>query len=290
MADTLQQVLAVLPPKVAREVQRIGTSQYRMKERLSEIRLRAGGLCTLVLSGQNIPLHTAVDEEEVAHTAERVCGGTMYAYRDTIAQGYIPMARGVRVGICGRARYDGGVMVGISDIRSLVFRMPSATCDIGDRLMEIWQEGVGSGMLVYAPPGGGKTTALRALARRIGTEGRQRVCIIDEREEFFPEDYTSASVDLLRGYRRAEGIEIAVRTLTPQVLVVDEIGGQDEARAMASVVSCGIPVLASAHASDVEELMRKSNLSPFFACRLFDVLVGIRRTAEGYAADVKRCQ
>ncbi len=289
MADVLQQVLTVLPPKVAREVERIGTSQHRMKERLSEIRLRAGGLCTLVLSGRNIPLHTAVDEKEVAYTAERVCGGAMYAYRDTIAQGYIPMPQGVRVGICGRARYDGGVMVGVSDIRSLVFRMPSAPCEIEEQLMQIWQTSVSAGMLIYAPPGGGKTTALRALARRIGTEGGQRVCVIDEREEFFPEDYTSASVDLLRGYRRAEGIEIAVRTLTPQVLVVDEIGGEEEARAMASVVSCGIPVLASAHAADAQEVMRKSNLAPFFACGLFDVLVGIRRTPNGYAADVKRC-
>lgn len=289
MTHMVEDVLAVLPPRVAAEVRRIGTSQHRMDERLSEIRLRADGLSALVLSGRNIPLDTSVSEEEVGHTVQRVCGGALYAYRDTIANGYIPMAHGVRVGLCGRARYDGGQVVGIADIRSLVFRLPCAGCDTRAQLIDVWREGVGAGMLLYAPPGVGKTTALRALASYIGTQERRRVCIIDEREEFAPESFRHASVDLLRGYRRAVGIEIAVRTLSPEVLIVDEIGGEEEARAMAGALACGIPILASAHAASLGELRRKRSLAPFLACHLFDVFVGLSRTEQGYTLQTERC-
>ncbi len=289
MTHTVESVLRVLPQRLSAEVRRIADSHTHMDEHLSEIRLRADGLCALVVAGRNLPLDFTLDEPMLQQTVLRVCGGSLYAYRDTIAKGYIPMAHGVRVGLCGRARYDGGDMVGIGDVRSLVFRLPSGLCDGYDALVEVWREGVGAGMLVYAPPGVGKTTALRALTSYIGTQERRRVCVIDEREEFCAEQYARASVDLLRGYRREQGIEIAVRTLSPQVLVVDEIGSEAEARAMAAALSCGIPILASAHAASVEELHRKRNLAPFFEMGLFEVLVGLCRDAQGYRLHVSRC-
>jgi stage III sporulation protein AA len=132
-----------------------------------------------------------------------------------------------------------------------------------------------NGILVYSPPGEGKTSALRSLALGLGTMGME-VAVVDERCEFALEEYVGASVDILRGYRRAEGIEIALRTLSPDVIIVDEIGRLSEAEAMLESLSSGVRVAISAHASSADEVTRRRSLRPFIEVGAVDVLVGIK--------------
>jgi len=130
-------------------------------------------------------------------------------------------------------------------------------------------------MLVYSPPGVGKTTALRSLAMSIGSgSDAKRVAVIDERCEFPEEDFASAEVDILKGYKRKNGIEIATRTMSPEVIIIDEIGA-DEAAGVAMAVRTGIPLIATAHAASADEVLGKPSLSPLFECGVFDLLVGI---------------
>ena len=289
MADALTRVLSYLPPRMREEILRVGTSHSRFAERLTEIRLRGGGVSSLTLAGQNLALATRVDMTELAALLYRLCDGSLYAFRDPLSRGYLPLGDGIRVGVCGRAGYDGERSVGISDIRSLVFRLPHGVCDSEEVLLDVWRRGIGCGMLIYSPPGVGKTTALRALARRIGTgPPARRVCVIDERCEFVAGELSLSHVDLLQGYRREEAIEIATRTLSPELLIVDEIGGEREARAMLSVLRCGIPLIATAHASTVEEARARPTLAPFFASGIFEVLVGLSVEGGVYRARVDR--
>jgi stage III sporulation protein AA len=110
---------------------------------------------------------------------------------------------------------------------------------------------------------------------------------VDERCEFSAEDYSECEVDILRGYKKREGIEIATRTMSPEVLCVDEISGEDGA-SIAGVVRCGIPIIATSHASSRDELFSKSSLLPLFDCGVFDVFVGISRTDGTYSLSVDR--
>lgn len=212
----------------------------------------------------------------------------MYAHRDNIKEGYLTVDGGVRVGICGQARYEGGAFVGVSSISSLVFRIPTAASSNAGLLYDAWQE-CKKGMLIYSPPGVGKTTALRSLVGMLG-EGRfgLQVVVVDERCEFIPGDYKSASVDILRGYRRAEGIEIALRVLSADVICVDEIGCSGEAKAILESLNSGVKFIASAHASSYAELTQRVNIKTLLDGGVFDVFVGLSLRDGARVAEITR--
>lgn len=285
----LDHILSYLPPPLRSEILRLQAGRVNFYRDLSEIRLRVGSPCALVLGGRNVLLLHRCTAQDMAALVSRLCHGSVYAFRDAIAEGYLPFPGGVRVGLCGYARYEGGHLVGISEVHSLVFRIPHEVCDSEETLFREWSAGVRAGMLIYSPPGGGKTTALRALARRIGSgHDPRRVAVIDERGEFGAADFTTASVDVLRGYRRAAGLEIATRTLSPEVLVVDEIGGEEEARAMLGVLKTGVPLIATAHAASYDEVCRRRSLAPFLELGVFDVFVGLFRGEDGFRCETVR--
>jgi stage III sporulation protein AA len=228
-----------------------------------------------MIAGERINLTTTVSLEEVARTFSLLCDGSVYARREGIREGYISVFGGIRVGVCGTARYDDGHLVGISDVSALVFRIPTGVFSGIGPLYEAWDR-CKHGMLIYSPPGIGKTTALRVLSSVIGS-GRcgEQVVVVDERCEFVAEDYKSASVDILRGYKRADGMEIALRTLSPTVIVVDEIGRKKEAEAMLESLNSGVRILASAHAQSYLEIRKRWAMKPFIESGVFDVFVGI---------------
>jgi len=204
-----------------------------------------------------------------------MCDGALYRRRDTIREGYVTLEGGVRIGVCAEARYDGGAFVGVSDVSSLVIRTPAFRILRNSEIFGAFQR-CRRGLLVYSPPGVGKTTAIRTLALEIGEGGAdEQVVAVDERCEFVPEDYRGASVDILRGYKRDLGIEIALRTLSPTVIAVDEIGRLAEAEAMLESLNSGVRVIATAHAATYAELKQRKSLCPFFERNIFDVFVGI---------------
>ncbi len=271
---TVEKVLDILPKRVSMEISGLCKSRLGGVTMLREIRLRAEGRASLKLGGVYYPLFSSVSFDEVEKTVMKICDGAVYASRDRICDGYLPLGGGVRVGIVGSARYEGGALVGVESISSLVFRIPFGECDTKEELLSAFSR-ASEGMLVYSPPGGGKTTALRALARLLGSgEHPKRVCIIDEREEFLTEDYTECEVDILKGYKRQKGLEIAVRTMSPEVLMIDEIGSED-ARGIAEAARSGIPIIATAHAGSLSELFSKISLKPLFDIGAFDVFAGI---------------
>ena len=270
---TLSQIMSILPTQMWAEIRRILSCRGSGDDALNEVRLRRDGLCTVRVNRENIRLFSRIDRSSLEEIVRRVLGGALYAHRDSISSGYVTLDGGVRVGMCGRASYDGGRLVGISEISSLVFRIPTGRCAFSREIYEIFRSGVGAGMLIYSPPGVGKTTALRSLARSIGSGGKS-VSVVDERCEFCPEDYSDCEVDILRGYRRKEGIEIATRTLSPDVIMIDELSGE-ECNELGTVVRCGIPIVATVHASSAEEIRAKPSLSPLLSCRAFETLVGI---------------
>ena len=264
-----------LPPRCALEIKRLLNSRGVSADALSEIRVRGYGKSSVIISGERVPLFTDVECAEISKALALMCDGALYARRDTLKDGYITLDFGVRVGVCGEARYDGGSFVGVSDVTSLVFRIPSARIMHNGELLSAFFA-CKRGMLIYSPPGAGKTTALRTLAYEIGRGGTdEQVAVVDERGEFCFDDYKGAAVDILRGYKREAGIAIALRTLSPTVIAVDEIGRLDEAEAMLESLNSGVRIIATAHASDISELRKRKSISPFLERGVFDVFAGI---------------
>lgn len=266
----VERVLSCLPSAMASEIRSILGGRFCGEERLSEIRIIAGGRCSIIHNRESLALCYSPTAEETEKILNSVCSGGVYAFRDTVKHGFIPMGDGVRVGVSGTAAYDEGRLVGVSRVRSIIFRFPLYHCDFGDKLIRIYRRGIGKGMLIYSPPAIGKTTALRALAEVISKE--KRLCIIDERGELDGDHIPYASV--LLGYEKALGIEIALRTHSPEIIMVDELGA-GEAKALSDVLSAGIPIIATAHGGGVEDLLSRSATASLIRADFFDVLLGI---------------
>lgn len=281
-------VISLLPRGVRDEILRVAGSRRCGVEGISEIMLRREGRSGVVIGGERMGLSYRLTREECEWLFGRLIDGALYAHRDSIAEGYISLEGGVRVGISGSARYESDRLVGISDIRSLLFRIPTGRCDFSEELYSVYKPGIGQGMLIYSPPGVGKTTALRALAHRIGSERLGvRVAVVDERCEFSERDYRDCEVDILRGYKRREGVEIATRTLSPGLIMIDEIGS-DDAESLLDVVRCGIPLVATAHAASFEEVRAKPALRRLHSSSVFSVFVGLSRAGGKYILSVDR--
>lgn len=275
----VKKVLELMPKGLEEEILRLCSMRLGSFREVSEIRVRAFGRCSVRLFGRVVGLSYKTAPREIEKIVEKLCFGSIYAHRDNILKGYIPFLDGIRVGVVGSARYEGGRAVGIEEISSLVFRLPTRKSELSAEVLSAFRQ-ANRGLLIYAPPGGGKTSALRSLSKSLGCgESPLRVCVIDEREEFSCEDFSGCEVDLLFGYKKQTGIEIATRTLSPDVVIIDEIGS-DEAGEVALAARCGVKIAATAHAAALDELLSKPSLKPIFDAGAFDVTAGIL-TEEG---------
>ena len=281
IADT---AFSMLPHSVAEEIRFIMRLRRGGLASVSELHLCVGRRSSILAFGERIYLCTELSPEDMRATVARLCGGALYAHRDTLCEGYISIEGGIRVGVCGQARYEGGRIVGISEVSSLSFRFPTAECSLGDELCDGFY-GCERGMLIYARAGVGKTTALRSIVRRLSCNGSGlRIAVIDERCEFSPADCAECGVDLFRGYRRFEGLNAALRTMSPDVVVIDEIGAEDETLRLLDYLNSGVRIIASAHAGGADELKKRRSVAPFLTHGVFDLLVGIFREDGVYSA------
>ena len=284
-ADALpESVMRALPYRLSDEIR--GTSHTHAIE---EIRMRKDRRCSLVVSGKNLMLQTVLDSRELENVLEGMCQGSLYAFSDTINQGYVSLPDGVRVGVCGRAGCEGGRIIGIYEVSSLSVRIPHRSRPIGAEichLLESFQRT--SGVLVYSPPGIGKTTLLRSVAVMLSSGGWRdgaepmRTVVIDTRGELaFANEGRDLCLDVLSGYPRRQGIEIATRCLNAEVIICDEIGDYEEAMSLVASHNCGVPLIASAHAGSVEQLLSRTGLRLLHEAKIFGAYVGLARDGRG---------
>ena len=260
---------------------------------LEEIRLRADRRTTLTVDGENLPTPVVLTTADLTAILNHLCGESLYAYSQTINRGYVTLPDGIRVGVAGRAVCEEGRVIGVCEITGLCIRLPHRHRNLGREictLIRSLNEGrtAPQGVLIYAPPGEGKTTLLRAIAAGMaGADGKPplRTVVVDTRGElsFACADPQARALclDVLRGYPRARGVEIATRTLSAQLIICDEIGDLEESVALTSAHHGGVPLVATAHGGSVEELMHRTGIRLLHEARLFGAYVGIRRNGQG---------
>lgn len=281
----IEEVYPHLPIRIIGEIKNVQSTKEKQPE---EIRLRANRCASLTYGHENIMLDTVITAEELKDIIKSICKNSVYAYKDSISCGYVSLGNGIRAGVCGSAFCENGKVSAVYDITSIVIRIPQKTENAASFLCDLLKvHGYKKSCLIYAASGEGKTTLLRSAAHILSSGiSPLRVSVIDSREELGA--FLGGSglcVDILKGYPKEIGSEIAARTLNAQIIICDEIFGEKEATALAGAVNCGIPILCSAHAGSVEELLSRHGINTLHKQKVFDFYVRIRRSERDFVFD-----
>lgn len=259
-------------------------------EALEEIRLRKDRCVFLTVGGgkgkkRNFAIPTVTAEDELSKIFNRMCDGSLYAYSESIIKGYVSLPLGIRVGVCGHASVEENRIIGVYDISALNVRIPRVDIRVDRGILQkvarFAQKGLGT--LIFSPPAQGKTTCLRSLAYELSKgENAMRVSVIDTREELMlMPTCDRLSLDIFSGYPKAEGIRMATLFMNPEIIICDEIGTEEEARAIAGAQNCGVPLVATAHGASLSSLLRKRGIVELHRARVFGAYVMLRIGSEG---------
>ncbi|MFT9056080.1 MAG: AAA family ATPase [Ethanoligenens sp.] len=262
----------------------------RVRAQVQEVRLRAGRPVVLALAGKDLYLTCAgvVSEQMGKHVLvamrpqledafRLICDSSVYAHQHEIRCGFVTLRGGHRAGLCGTAVLQSGTVTNLRDISGINLRIAREFRGAADGfLAALGTKERMRGAILAGPPGCGKTTVLRDLARQLssGALGRCRVSIVDERGEIaatfkgVPQNDVG-QCDVLDGYPKGEGIMQSVRCLSPDVIICDEIGGEEDARAVAASLNAGVSFIASAHASSMKELFARPHMRTIFETGAF---------------------
>ncbi len=293
MDEKLMRVMMYLPPHTARRISSLTERSPDVSGDITEIRLHGGRPTALVISGRNVTDFAGecdvCTDAELSQTLARLTEDSVHTYGDTLREGFVSLDGGYRIGVCGSANTSDGKIRGLCAVGTLTIRIPRAITGCDRELLAVLQsDGAISSALIYSQPGVGKTTLIRALASSLsrGKDAR-RVSVIDTRREIFMEEmFGDSTADFFEGYPRGAGIEIATRTQNPEAIICDEIGGEDEVRAVLASQNAGVPLIATAHGKSVRELYFRPNIKMLIDAGVFRYLIGISRRGGDFVLDV----
>jgi stage III sporulation protein AA len=231
----------------------------------------------------NISDSVILDSKDVSFVMNRLCEGSVYRYMSTVNSGYIVTSHGVRAGVCGECVYDSGKISAVSKFNSINLRIPHEIESSGDILSRYIIKNPYSSVLLCSPPGFGKTTVIRSVAKSLAT-GKfappKRVSVIDERGEILPTGAVGL-IDRFSGYRKSDGIEIAARLFSPELIICDEIGHSDDTEALLSVQNNGVPLIATTHGKSISDAIMRPNIKKLVDAKVFDAFALIEKTENG---------
>lgn len=271
-------IISYLSPRIQMYLKKLSEP---MVENIQEIRIRANrpvvivtanGSSFLTLSGKTSYIYSSncviTTENEVFDSVTKMCGYSMHSHYEDILNGYISLPNGARVGIVGTAVYENENVKSIKDISCLNIRIPRNVNGVCEPLFSTVFKNNLTNLLIVGSPSSGKTTMLRDLAFQLssGRLGKYyKICVVDERQELFPSqksgDLLGPNTDVILGFPKEKGISMAVRTLSPDIIICDEIGGLDEADKIINGMNSGVRFALSIHADSIDELKRKEIFS-----------------------------
>lgn len=267
-------------------------------EKLYEIRLRAGRPMFLIYDGGECFLRTRgrepylVTREDLKETLEYVSGYSLYAYEDELRQGYMSVQGGHRVGVTGKVILDGDRIRGMKYISCINLRLAHEIRGCADPVMEhIRKENWTAHTLLISPPRCGKTTLLRDMIRQLsngyGKVPGVTVGVVDERSELagcyqgMPQNDLGIRTDVLDGCPKAHGMQMLIRSMSPSVVAVDELGREEDFKAVESVIYSGCKLIATAHGESLEEIFSTSFFGRLRKMKVFEryILLGKEQRA-----------
>lgn len=267
---------------------------------LTEIRMRIGQPLILLYENEEWMVNGSgelikdknqafrVTQIHMGESLSYICNYSLYAYEEEVRQGFITIQGGHRIGLAGRVVSENGKIRTIKPITCMNIRFAHEIKGCSRKILPcLYEDREALSTLIISPPGCGKTTLLRDLIMQIsnGSSLGPGVCVgvVDERSELgasymgIPQNDLGIRTDVLDACPKAEGMMLLIRTMTPRVLAVDEIGGPDDFDALKAASSCGCRILATVHGDSLADIRAKPELGGILSQGYFKRYVVLSR-------------
>lgn len=281
-------ILSILPKKIRRALMKAGPDY----DKLTELRLRINEPLILKYSsrehflteegfGNDKKSALFITAEDIRETIDYISNYSLYAYEDEVRQGFITVQGGHRIGLAGQVVLENGRVRNVKYISFLNIRLSHERkgCAAGV-IPYIVENGRLLHTLIISPPGCGKTTLLRDIVRILsdgaGDLEGMTVGVVDERSEIAacymgtPQNDVGIRTDILDCCPKAEGMLMLIRSMSPAVIAVDEIGSHEDIDAISYVINCGCSMIATVHGDSIDDIRNKPVLRKLVEERVFD--------------------
>lgn len=259
------EIYKILPGAIGNSIK-----QFLMEDKIQEIRIKVGKPIILNLAFEEKVLDYIPTREDLRYLITKISNYSLYAFEEEIKQGYITLKGGHRVGLAGECVMSKGEVRTIKNISSLNIRICKEVIGASNKVMRLIAENDRVyNTLIVSPPKCGKTTILRDIARnlsngmyQINLKGK-KVTIVDERSEIaacyngIPQMNVGIRTDILDNCLKKSGMIMAIRSLSPEVLICDEIGTEGDLEALNMAFNSGVNIIVTVHGYEIDDIYNR---------------------------------
>lgn len=226
---------------------------------------------------------------EIRETMEYISNYSMYAYEEELKRGYLTISGGHRIGVAGKVNFENNEIRGMKYISFLCIRLAHEIKGCSEGIIDkLFAGHEFRDTLILSPPGYGKTTLLRDIIRSLSNGCKHypagyQIGVVDERSEIassymgVPQNEIGIHTDVYDSCPKKLGIMYFLRSMSPQIIAVDELAAQEDIAAVERAFGCGCRILATAHADSVQELRLKSEWKKLLEQNYFKRFIEIER-------------
>ncbi len=289
----MRTILNYFPDSIVNEIEQNINNKW---EDLEEIRFRVNKPIILKFNNTEKIIKKYINQENILEIMQYICDNSIYAYQEQICNGFITVQGGHRVGITGSAVIENEKVINLNYISGLNFRIAKQILGAGDNIINYIldvKNNTINNTLIVSPPGAGKTTVLKDLVRQISNgipkynfEGLT-VGVVDERGEIsathrgIAQNDLGIRTDVIDNIPKNIGMQMLIRSMSPQVIVADEIGGKGDVDAINYAVCCGIKGIFTAHGKILEDIEINETLNKLIHTCIFENIIFLDNKIKG---------